>query len=226
MIIFILTCSIWRTDEKKAFISFSFFLISIAVGIMTYTHATVFFQHLIPAVVIWIMAGLCLLDRLESINIKGRLFKIEIAAVSLYMFMFLNAGLNTTSLINTDVVWRQKSYQDTLISAIPETDYDSVYCLDINCAWYYVNHIYPAYRYLNLSGFINYSGGVSGVVAKDFESELMDNPAKWLIIPSDLDNYQDILTEKTILFIRDNFKCKEVVDDYDAFHDYYIYQLL
>lgn len=201
-------------NKKNVYMALAFLVISIAAAGMTYTHTTGFLPHLIPAVIIWIMAGICILDQFNS---ERELARGGLFLIFFYCFIYLCSGLSSvSSLINTNMIWKQalETETDTLINYIPENDYDSVFILEKASSWYYKNHIYPAYRYLNLENFIRHMGNK---VAEDFEKDLINSPVKWLIMPKELDGYTGILTNETIEYIQINYEFQDNIDNYNVY---------
>lgn len=195
-----------RTVEDRDFYLMAL-LVSLFVMFGSFAHATGWRQHLIPLAVSWTAAGFSVARKnLKTEGTAGNPFKTVLGMITIvYMALFLNENLQTSSLqhfIDTDFAISYSEPVDRFASIIPQDEYDSVYGIDLDCGWYYRNHIMPAYKWLNLVSFISHMGDD---IALDFEAELQKKPVKWLIMNDCPESYEDSLTDTTMEYIMQNY---------------------
>lgn len=182
-------------------------VITLAVMLGSFAHATGWRQHLIPLAVSWTIAGICIAKlNAKSERTERNPVRTVLGIITLiYMALFLNENLQTNSVnhfIDTEFSTSYSEPADRFASVIPTSEYDSVYGIDLDCGWYYRNDIMPAYKWLNLVSFISHMGED---IAADFESELQNNPVKWLITNDEPESYRGSLTDDTIEYILQNY---------------------
>ncbi len=182
------------------------------IALATYTHVTGFPQHLIPAVMIWLLAAWSLFsDPVSFFQYK----KIRIAGLLICLvciFLCFARSVENSILYGAyhDWVWEDARQEDKLVDAIPKEERSSVFGVGKFSSWYFANDIYPAYKWLNLESFINHMGPE---IAEEFESTLKENPVKYLIIPNDLEAHLGCLTEDTLIYIEEHYVLKERVGE-------------
>jgi len=105
-------------------------------------------------------------------------------------------------------IWSEKRQQELAELMEFNEEYqeysDSVYALRITPRCFWINDIYPAYPYYNLSGFIDDNVGVGQ--AERFEEALMEEPIELLAIGYGLESLRGILTDETVEFIGMNYE--------------------
>ncbi len=218
-IVIICFCLIQKYKDKTRELYICLLTVAVFIMLGTYVHATGFRQHLMPVAVSWVAAGIGVgnctgLGKKPHYNILTVLLSCGVIA---YIAIFLNYRMQTNNInryLNINYAIGIEKKQDVFISEIPQEDYDSVYGIDIDCGWYYRNHIFPAYKWLNLDSFISHMG--QGI-AEDFERELMERPVKWLMVNDKLEKYEETLTNHTIRFITENY---EIVSEQEGMYLY------
>lgn len=203
-----ISCLINWGKREERIKRFTMLFTGCCIALATYTHVTGFPQHLIPAVMIWLLA---VWSMFSDLSVFPRFKKIRVAGIwACWFCIFLGFSRSAQNSVRNaayhDWVWEDVRQEKRLLDAIPEDGRDSVFGIGKFSAWYFANDIYPAYKWLNLENFINHMGPE---IASDFENALKENPVKYLIIPNDLEAHSGCLTEETLIYIKENYVLQE-----------------
>lgn len=206
---------IYALRKKKDTLFGCFTLIFVFfITLATFTHATGFRQHLIPLACSWVMCGICMGYYFKPLA-QGKMqrsYMVLVFLLAIYGIIFLNRNMinsNAEEFISTDFAWNSEPEREFL-DIIPKDEYDSVYGLRFDNGWYFRNDIFPKYKWLNLTSFISHWGVE---ISKNFERELMSEPAKWLITRGTIDVSCGFFSAEAGNFLRKNYKLVDNVDN-------------
>ena len=180
----------WKTwRERLLVISGALFTFFAVASGNNYTH---YYTLAIPLIVLCEIAAA---DSLQTkIDKRG-----VIAAVLAVIMLLSQASVFKLYLMRAySHLFRQDSYhtaQDVkdVSSRIPEEDYGSVYCYNIEPAWYTYADLFPCIKYC---GWQNHYIALMPEIYDDLKRTFEDSPPAWLVLPEYLGSIPSFLEER------------------------------
>lgn len=82
-------------------------------------------------------------------------------------------------------LFQQNQYKNEYLvqdisSKIPEEDFDSVFCYNLNPSWYTYANLFPCIKYC---GWQNHYFSIMPEIYDDFQSRFLSHPPTWLVLP-------------------------------------------
>ena len=78
--------------------------------------------------------------------------------------------------------YKTEYFVQDISSKIPEEDYDSVFCYNLNPSWYTYANLFPCIKYC---GWQNHYLSIMPEIYDDFHARFQSNPPTWLVLPKE-----------------------------------------